>query len=202
MNSQDMSFDPDKNFISILDASSMLKKQVNSNERPYTAAVIKFNNALVSEWYEKVLKKICDKKNSIRAGAVWPEWQYFYVGKTLPQFMEALKNGFVLRASEGVLDYWTNVFKNYSIEELIMMGAPIVGYGWKIIMDENYIQKCTDRWEFIYSKSDDPLQWRKMANSYPKLWSDEAASIFWSPEELEDITGKVQTVLKIGIAPD
>jgi len=202
MNSQDMSFNPGENFISISDASTMLKKQLFSNERPYTAAVIKSNNALVSEWHEKVLKKICNKKSAIQAQNVWPEWQYFYVGKTLPQFIEALNNGFVMRASERVIDYWTDIFKNCSIEELIGMGAPLVGYGWKIINDENYIQKCLDRWEFVYSKSDDPLQWRKLANSYPRLWSSEAASIYWSPEELQEITEKVQTVLKIAITPD
>ena len=72
--------------IRISDAASMLRHCISPNERPYKASVMRENNKLIDEWHDKVLKTICDKRGMVRAGQVYPEWEYFYNGKMLKKF--------------------------------------------------------------------------------------------------------------------
>lgn len=188
--------------IRISDASSMLRKRINVNERPYTNAIYKYNNSLVDEWHEKVLMKIADKNGQVRAGQVWGEWRFFLDGKTVPQFMKELEIGHVCRPTANSVDYWVEVFTKKSIEEIAAMGQSAVGHGWKLIVDETFIRSSIEKWEKVYKGYDDPMAWRKRAHNNPKLWAEDYDSPFWGPEELKDIHQKVLTVLKISVSPE
>lgn len=158
---QTENFDPSNTPIRISDAASMLRRQIDPNERPYTKTVLKLNNSLVDEWYETILKNICDTKGCIRAGQMWYEWQYFYIGKTIKQFVESIENGLVMRPDKKAVDYWVKTLKESSVKTLSNMGSPLVGYGWKLIVDETFIRSYLDKWDKIYSVADNPLTWEK-----------------------------------------
>jgi len=187
--------------IRVSDAAMMLKKQISANERPFTAAMLKHNNKLVDEWHNSVLKKIANDKSTIPSGNVISEWEIFNTGKTIGKFMELYNNKFVCRPPKDIVDFWVKKFTECSIEELIAIGPPAVGHGWKLIIDETFIFKQVEKWEKIYSLSDDPLEWRKLANKHPSLWNAEHASPFWAREQLEDISQKVTTVTRTIVSP-
>lgn len=201
MDSSDQ-FDPSNTAIKISDAASILRKVVDPNERPYTKTVLKHNNLMVDEWHEKVLKNICDSRGCIRAGQMWYEWQYFYYGKVIRPFMDHLEKGLIVRPDEKVVNYWVKTFTDFSIKSLSNMGSPLVGYGWKIILDETLIRGCIDKWEKVYKDSDDPLVWRKLSNNFPKLWNLNNENPFWDLEEFEQILQKVMTVLRTPVSPE
>lgn len=183
-------------------AQAMLKKAIDPNERPYIQMTLKNNNQLVDEWYQKVLRNICDSTSSIPAGLVWHEWQVFYTGKIIGKFIDHLNKGLVMRPSVESIEYWTSILTTQSVKELVKLGAPLVGYGWKLIIDETYIRSSVDKWEKIYSQSDDPLDWRKLANDYPKLWNTDGESPFWAPEQATEVKTKVMTIMSNPVKPD
>lgn len=187
--------------IRVIDAASMMRRPIHANERPYTRAVLKSNNRLVDQWEEQVLKKICGSSGTIAAGQVFSEWMYFYTGKTIKKFIENLNAGLITRPTKEAVDKWVDVFTACNVKQLIDMGQPLVGYGWKLIKDETYIRDQLSKWETIYSKTDDPLQWRKIANDHPKLWNMDGESPFWGPEDFAEIKEKVMTILSITIQP-
>lgn len=185
----------------IFDASSILRKSINQNERPYTKAVLKYNNSIVDEWHEKVLVNIATRTGNIRAGQVWTEWQFFYNGKLTFPYMKAFEDGYISRPNPSAVDFWVDKFMNSTIEELVEMGPSAVGHGWKLVSDESSIRKTLERWELVYKHSNEPLEWRKKAHDNPKLWATEYDNVFWSEEQNKDITQKVFSVLKTSIAP-
>ena len=195
------SMDPGMMPIRITDAASMLRKLVDPNERPYTQAVYLNNNKLVDEWYEQILQKIANPSGQVRAGQVWGEWQYYYYGKILPQFMNHLDEGRVCRPTSKAITYWVDVFTKKNASELSKMGQAVVGHGWKLVTDETFIRSSIDKWEKIYSLTNDPLKWRKLAYDNPKLWAADFENPFWSQDEFKDVTQKVVTILKVNISP-
>lgn len=79
----------------ISDLVAMLKKKIGSNERPINAMVIQKQNRLVDAFNKQVLKKICDSKGKIVAGQAYEEWQFFYDGHKIKEYMEAIEKGIV-----------------------------------------------------------------------------------------------------------
>lgn len=187
------------NPIRISDAASLLRREISENERPYVQAVLKHNNSLVDEWYNKVLKQIADNKGCIKSAQATTEWHYFYDGKTLTKFIEHFEKGLVARPAPDLLEFWKSTFENLSVGELMDMGVPLVSHGWKIILDEMFISTQLDKWEKVYKGSNDPLIWRKKANDHAILWSINNQYSFWSKEQTTKIAEKVMSVVKTPI---
>jgi hypothetical protein len=187
--------------IRIADVAIMLRRAISKNERPYTQAMFLHNNEMVDEWYDKVLIKIADGRGMIRAGQAWGEWCFFQTGKIISQFIEGLNNGYIHRPDSKTVDWWVKNFNEKSIRELAMIGPWFVGNGWKVIIDETYIRNMIAKWEKIYSLTDDPLKWRKLALDNPKLWDMDHESPFWEREEYKDLAEKIYAVTKIVVSP-
>jgi hypothetical protein len=185
----------------VSDARCALMVLIDKNERPYKAATQKFNNDLVEQWYEQVLKKICDREGMIKAGQVMLEWQTFYDGKTTSRIIHELNEGTIERPSKKCVDHWVKIFTEYDVSGLMKLGQPAVGLGWRTVVTETFLRNAQDKWDIIYSKSNDPLEWRKLANDNPKLWNSEHVSPFWGDEILDDVNTKVATVLSSRIEP-
>jgi len=194
-------FDMNKKPIKITDIVGMLKRQISANERPYVASVIKNNNAIIDEFHEKVLKKICTPEMCIQAGQAMVEWNYFYQGKITKHYIELLNKGLVPTYDETVIKEWIEIFTTKDVVELSNLGQLLVSLGWKLISDDEYRKKCVEMWEKIYSKSDDPMVWRKEANNHPKLWSSEFIYSFWTTEVFQDVYSKYNTAMSVQIQP-
>ncbi len=199
-----MEHNPANSPIRISDACMMFRKEIQKNERPYTASVLKENNALVDEWYNTVLKKICNRQGQIMAGQVWIEWNYFYDGKTIPTFVKAIEDGHIPTPLASEVQYWKTLFEEKSISELIQLGAPTIGHGWKLILSDMYTKKMMEKWDKVYKECDDPLIWRKKGNDFPKLWSQDSDFVFvgWDAETSKDVAEKVGTILHNPIRVD
>jgi len=197
-------FDPTplNNPVRISDAASMLRRKIDPNERPYAKDTMKFNNNLVDEWHDKVLKHICTKDGTIRVGQMYQEWQFFHTGKIIYKFMDGLTTGIICRPSETAITFWVKEFTDKSVKQLVQLGAPLLSVGWKLIIDETLIRKLSEKYEKIYKHTQDPLEWRKLGNDYPKLWNSDHESPFWSAEDLAVITQKVMTILRTPITAE
>ena len=193
--------DPSHTPVSISNVASMFRQEITPNMPPYNKAIVRHNNSLIDKWYDMVLTKICSKDGMLKSGQVWYEWQYFYVGETITQFVTNLESGIVCRPSEKSIEFWVKIFTDKSVKELAQMGVPLVGHGWKLIVDETFIRGYLAKWDKIYSKTKDPLEWRTLGNDNPKLWNMDHESPFWSEKEIKNIYEKVMTVLKTPIAP-
>jgi hypothetical protein len=189
------------NPIRVIDVTSMFRRLIDENERPYMVSVLKANNKLIDEWEKEILTKICDKNTFIRDGQVLGEWQSFYTGKIIYNFIDRMEKGLLSRPSKTVVDYWVNFFTKVSIEEMMKEGAPLIAHGWKILIDENCTLGMLDKWEQVYSKTTKPLEWRELNSKNPKLWSRESDNHFWNEDDYKKIVEKVLTVIKTPIQP-
>lgn len=194
-------FDMTKKPIKITDIVGMLKRQISANERPYVALIIKNNNEIIDEFHNKVLKCICTLEGTVPAGQAMVEWNYFYQGKITKYYIELLNNNLIPSYDETIIKKWIEIFTTKTVVELSEMGQVVVSLGWKLISDDEYRKKCVEMWEKIYSKSDDPMVWRKEANNHPKLWSSEFIYSFWTTEVFQDVYQKYNVVMNVQIQP-
>lgn len=189
------------NPIRVINASSMFRREISKNEKPYLATALKFNNKLVDEWEKEILKKICNKEGMIRDGQILSEWQSFYTGKIIYGFMENLEKGYIMRPSKECVEYWKKIFTSCSVDEMLAIGAVNISYGWKLMTDENFILGMLEKWEVVYSKTKEPMMWRELNGENPKLWAKEHDNKFWDENELKDVYERVMTVTKTIISP-
>ena len=119
--------------------------------------------------------------------------------KCLKNFINHLSKGLISRPDKLIVDNWVKIFTECTIDELNALGSPLVGYAWKLLADETYIRKSLERWELVYSQTDDPEEWRKLANNHPKLWNADHENPFWGASKVEEITQKVMAILQTPI---
>lgn len=194
-------FDMAKKPMKISDITGMLKRQISPNERPYIASIIKNNNTIVDEWNNKVLKNICTPEGCIPAGQAMVEWNYFYQGKITKHYILLLNEKLIPIYDEATIKKWIEIFETKTVVELSEMGQVAVSLGWKLISDDEYRKKCVEMWDKIYSKSADPMVWRKEANNHPKLWSSEFIYSFWTTDVFQDVYSKYQAAMNCQIQP-
>lgn len=185
--------------ISVTDASSMLRTKIQPNMRPYTLQVVKLNNRLVDDWEEKVLKKMADRRGTVPSGKVWPSWKLYFEGKGILEYVK-IRN-MIPRVTKDQLKFWTEFFHHSTLEEIHSCGVGVVSFGWDIIETELRSWNADQKWEKIFSKSEDPLEWEKMAPSHQSLLKGELFP-FWNQEILKTISEKVGTILHLQITPE
>lgn len=153
--------------IKTTDAASMLRRRVRKNERPYTTTVIKLNNRLVDEWKKSLLDRMADHKGMVRTIKVWQSWGVFYEGKTVQKVIELRDQGLLPKTDKKIIDYWIEFFEKSTIEELHEYGHGTVSFGWLLLQNEIRLWCADEKWEKIYSKSDDPYDWYQNLSNIP-----------------------------------
>lgn len=184
--------------MSIMEAASMLRKKVNRNDRPYTQAVVKGNNDLVDDWYETVLKKICDKKGMVPAMHIESSIRFYIEGRETQSFISV--SPYIPRVTDEQIDYWIRFFRQ-PIEDIHRAGAFVTKLGWDILTGALKTYYAREKWEHVYSQSPNPLDWEKMFNEYPSLISGDPLPYNLDREEVKDMEMKVRTILNIRIEP-
>jgi len=182
------------------DAAAMLRRKVQTNDRPFIAETTKANNRLVDEWKEKVLDEISDSKGRVLANKVGESWQLFLEGKYVTKYSELREKGVICTIPEDVKDFWKEFFETLSPTEMHEYGSATVNYGWTLITTYIRMWFVDQKWEKLYSKSDDPLYWEKNHFPHNELLQGRTMP-FWSPEEMREIGQKVAAVLMNEVKP-
>lgn len=185
----------------VSDASSTLRRKVNSYDREYVKITTKLNNRLVDDWEDKVLRNIADDKGQVPSGRVWNSWQLFLEGHEIKQYQKLKEEGKIVDCPEEILDYWKDFFENKTPEEMHSYGTGAVSHGWGII--QNYFKTwfADKKWELLYSKfPDDPLAWEKNYYKHSDIIFGKVLP-FWTEDQLKDIHFKVGSVLFNTVKP-
>lgn len=186
--------------ILIEDAASMLRKNVSRNERPYTIDAVKFNNRMVDEWKECVLKRMANSNGTVKSGRVAQSWLLFEEGRTIYSYMKLKEEGLIPDIDPKVIQFWRDFFQDLEVVEMKKYGWGVVAKGWGIL--SNYIQDhfVQQKWERLYSRSEDPFFWEEHHSDIADLLQGKPHP-FWREDELRDIQQKVTSVLSVVVKP-
>lgn len=187
--------------IKINDAANILLRRIGKNERPYVATNLKLNNELVEEWKNKVLKNIADSRGAVPSGRVWGSWELFIEGKNSRKFVQLINDGYILPFPEEVVGYWRKLFETASIEELHSFGAGSISYGWNLLTTHTKMWFAREKYEKIFSKSDDPLDWERSHHKHKELLHGEVHPFGWTKEVFSEIQDKVKSILMNQVYP-
>ena len=183
----------------ISDASSMFRRNIPKNEPPYEAEIKRLNNQRVDEWYERVLVKIADKSAMVPAGRIQGCISYFLEGKEAISHQK-YKDRLANYPAEQVM-FWIDFFKNSSMKDLYDAGSGVVSTAWYMIKGAIRNHFAEEKFRVVYSQSDDPLVWDKLANEHPHVMNGRPLPFGLSSSDLNDISTKVVAFLQNPIEP-
>lgn len=185
--------------IKISDCASMFRRNIPKNERPMERAVATKNNAIVDQWYEKVLMKLADGDGTIKVMRVNPCFQYFYEGFETKQFQK-YRDHLPKYTDEDVM-FWIKFFLTNDIEVVHEAGISVVSAAWGIITGALRTHFVDKRWEVVYSQSEDPLAWDKLANNNPHVMNGRPLPYGLMPDDLATIEQMVKVIISNPIRP-
>lgn len=183
----------------ISDAASMLRRVVGKNEKPYDKEVLTKNNKIVDEWYEKVLKHIASPDGTIPAARAHPSFVTFFEGREIARYQQYKDS--LVKYSEQQVRYWIKFIYTSSIGELHDAGIGVVTSAWSIITNAIRYYFADLKWKEVYSKSDDPLEWDRLANNTPSLFNGRNLPFDLSRAALQEMEEKVRTISSKPIEP-
>lgn len=187
--------------MSISDATSMLRRKINSYDREYVKITTKLNNRMIDEWEDKVLRNIADPNGKVPSGRVWGSWQLFLEGKEITKYNELRESGVIAEIPDEVFNFWKEFFETKSPEEMHAYGTGSVSYGFGVLQE--YIKRwfVDQKWEKLYSQfPDDPLAWEKNYHKHSDVIFGKTLP-FWTNDQLKDIQYKVSSVLSNTVTP-
>lgn len=187
--------------ISTSDAAAMLRRRVAKNEKPYTQEVVKQNNRRVDAWKKNVLDKIADHRGFVPSGRVWGSWQLYDEGMSVREYRTLKAQGMIPEVSSEVLAYWREFFETMTPEEMTGYGSGTISTGWTILNSYIKMWYADQKYECVFSKSDDPLVWEKEYHKHTDLLQGKTLPFGWTEEQLKDIQEKVLSVLTNTVKP-
>ncbi len=184
----------------VTDCAAMYRRRIKGNTPPYDATVLKLNNALVDEWETQVLQKLADKNGRVPASKVHFTWSVFAEGKELWTRQEHLL--YIPEIPDSTANYWVTFFKEKSVEQLHATSMGLVYYGWTLFTTAIRQYFIREKWEKIYSKSKDPLEWIKVANSFGPLMNQTKLPFDTTKEMYDEMYEKFAAVMRYRIEPE
>lgn len=186
--------------ITISNAASLFRRKVVADQNAYTTDVIKCNNAIVDEWYDKVLVGVADKDNALPSGRVSSCLSYFIEGKELQRYQKYKK--YLPDYPEDKVLFWIDVLKRLTIQELMNeFGPAMIGAAWNMITTAMRYDLASKKWDVIYGNTSDPLAWDKLANKHPHLMKGRPMPFDISPDTFDIMRDKVTAILANPIEP-
>lgn len=185
--------------ISVRDAASMLRRPIGKNIPPYEVTVIRYNNKLVDDWEERVLRKIANNKGQVRASDVWGSWLVYHEGIVIRRLINLMEEGVISSESDDTVEYCKNLL-NLPIEEMVEYGSMIVKKCWDIVEHEVKLWCAERKYIEVYSQTEDPAEWYKLSKSQSELFNGRLFP-FWSKEEFDNAREKVGTILGNPVTP-
>ena len=193
-NNQNPDVNPLNQRIQIGDLCRMLKNVIKENEKPYDKIIKNENNKIVDEWYKVLLYQTKSTDGMIQLGKAFEQWNCFFTGKHIKSFIHCIEKGLIRQHSQAELDYWIEALKTMSVSELNKFGPNVINRAQKMIIEESFTRIQLERWETIYSKSDDPIEWSRISHNNPKLWARDFINSFFTPEENERVFEKIKAI--------
>ncbi|MDB4769352.1 hypothetical protein OAG24_00155 [bacterium] len=182
------------------DAASALRTKVNSNQKPYSKAVIRLNNQLVDCFENSVLEVRSDDGGCIPSASVWSWWMIFHEGFLIEKYISYSSENLILMPPEDDVQVWKTIFEKSTVEELFELGISNVSYGWTVIQDKIRFWCSEQKWNNVFSKSKDPNDWIDTASAHKDLFDGKLLP-FWTIEELSDISEKVSSIILCEVKP-
>src|SRR5688572_5945849 len=134
--------------INIVDITGMLRRQIKKNDRPYQADMIRYNNSLVDNWEQQVLRFIANDKNEVRTMEVEMGLKIFIEGHELKNHF---RNAHLLpKVDDEMVMTWIEKLKNGSIVELRNLGIHNLQHGLQIVVDAVRLRNAEMKWQKIY----------------------------------------------------
>lgn len=187
------------NPIRISDVASMFRRPISKNERPLEKAVLSRNNDVVDRWYKEVLIKLADKDGTIPVRRVTGSFQYFTEGNETAQFQKYKE--YLPSYTEEQVMFWIDFLTKKEIEELHECGIGVISGAWQVITGALRNHFAQRRWEAVYSKTDLPIEWDRLANDNPHTMNGRPLPFGLSPETMKEMEDKIRVILQNPIQP-
>lgn len=150
--------------VNIKDLKMMYIAKIGANEGRIAAEVKEANNALVEEWYDTMLVKLCNDKREITCKEAGEYWEIFKEGKRLAKYknFEHLMHHYDIE----IVKKWREFFEQ-DIKTIHAYSHRVALIGWAYI--QGYYNHCiaTELIEKMYT-SENPVDWaaegKKIAN--------------------------------------
>lgn len=192
--------------MSIDTARDMFLQKIGPNCPPYAVECITFNNDFVKRWHA-VLERVVSTsggsstgKKELHTERMEKIMEYFIEGEAIKSYMRLRREGCFFTPKPEQLEKWKIMMVQSSITELKTLGSSVVGIIWGLIRDyiRDYVM-CL-KWENVYSQSEDPVEWEKLAIQNKKLFEGECLP-FWTKEKYTEIQEKVLFAIKLSVNP-
>lgn len=185
--------------IRVSDAAAMFRRKIGPNTRPYDNAVIKNNNKMIDDWEERVLKRIANK-GVVKSSDVWSSWMIYYEGYVISKLIPLMEAGLITGESEETLEFCKTLLKK-PIEELCTYGNAIVLRCWQILQHELKMIIAEQKYNLVFSQSDDPVEWYRMSKEHQDLFAGRIFP-FWSQDEFDDVSQKIAPIVNFAVKPN
>jgi hypothetical protein len=185
--------------IKISDLANMFRRKSGRNDRPYDAKVHELNNKKVDIWYHDVLQKIADANGCIPVGRAPDCLRYFTEGLETIQYQKYKR--YMPRYTEEEVQFWLEFLSERSVEELHEAGITVVSAAWNCILGAVRNHFADIRYELVYSKSENPAEWDKLANMNPHPMHGRPLPFGISEDILKEMEAKVMVILGNPLQP-
>lgn len=172
----------------VSDLVELLKRKVPANEKPYNAVCINANNELIDEFQKTV---VGNRKRMVVKDFFW-QFTVFAEGREVIKALPMLTH--LGRPTEENTREMVKVL-NEPIEKLRARGTVIPQEYWLSIVREIKLRACVLKYERVFSKSDNPLDWFEIADKCRDLFQGKEVLVEGMTEErLTDIAQKVSAI--------
>lgn len=185
--------------MAITEVATKFRRPIPRNERPLEKVVLTQNNAIVDRWYNDVLTHLADSNGCIPVFRVNKCFEYFFEGLETCK-MQRFRDHLPQYKEEDVY-FWIEFFSTHDVGEIHDAGISSVSGGWQVILGALRNHFADLRWEQIYSTSQSPLDWDKMANDNPHLMHSRPLPFGLTEDKMKDMEEKVRVVLHNTIQP-
>lgn len=168
------------------------KVTISKNEREMNAKIMKLNNEKVDFWGRKVLPRLGE---SIKRGDAMTYLLCYLEGLEIIQYRKYSEH-LPVYTEENAL-FWSRFLLDNDIEDLYKAGTTVVSTAWASVQE--YIKKVLTelRWERIYSKNDDPVNWTE--NN--KVTYDDKFPLGLNRDNMEDMKTKFTVIMSYPMGP-
>lgn len=188
----------DDQLMRISDVYPMFHRAIPADTGDYTRTVLENNNATIARWRDEVASVLAPN-GTLPAGKIQTSINIFLEGIENRKYM-ANRDRLPLIPTE-LVQRWVDTFRSASIQELYDMGAAMIKIGYDTIYGYIRDHNAQTKYEGIFSKSDDPLDWDRLSEDHPECMYPKVLPLGLSEEILNDILAKIGPITRNPIEP-